>query len=103
MMKCVCCQSDRFITSPLFLPGYFKCKKCGLIFKGILDNQKLHENIIHHYREIDPHDKIAESKASFFHFVLEYITLQFKQKKTNLLDVGCGHGYFLDMAAARGI
>jgi SAM-dependent methyltransferase len=44
---------------------------------------------------------VAESKKSFFNFVLTYLS-KYGDGDKNILDVGCGYGYFLKMAANRG-
>jgi SAM-dependent methyltransferase len=44
---------------------------------------------------------VAESKRSFFNAALNYLSRHGVENKS-LLDVGCGFGYFLEMAANRG-
>jgi ubiquinone/menaquinone biosynthesis C-methylase UbiE len=53
-----------------------------------------------HYESVDPHRKVAGSKKSFFTHALEKIDQPGNDRKS-LLDVGCGYGYFLRLAADR--
>ena len=59
-------------------------------------------NLAEHYQNIDPHEKIAVSKKLFFDFVLNHLTDQTEQKNRKVLDIGCGYGYFLELAKERG-
>jgi ubiquinone/menaquinone biosynthesis C-methylase UbiE len=58
-------------------------------------------HLINHYQKRDPHTNIARSKKSFFNSVLDHLS-DSKVNNKIMLDVGCGYGYFLDMAAKRG-
>ena len=55
-----------------------------------------------HYQRQDPHKKVSHSKASFYNFVLKHLDSQAKKNGKKILDLGCGYGYFLDMASKRG-
>jgi len=58
--------------------------------------------LISHYQNVDPHEKVAGLKQPFFNSALAYLSLQCNKKKKSILDVGCGYGYFLDLAARNG-
>lgn len=101
-MKCVCCQSGKIKKAPLNLEGYNGCGSCGLIFKSRIDEQVIHEEYREHYGQHDPHRQVARSKQHFFDHALDLLSKKIAHGNKTLLDVGCGYGYFLERAAARG-
>lgn len=60
------------------------------------------ENMVLHYRSVDPYKKVAASKAGFFQMALQYLDSKVARDPRRLLDVGCGFGYFLEKALASG-
>ena len=100
-MRCICCLSDKIITHSIDKRGFLRCRNCGFIFKSGETTQHHQKQIQNHYRSQDPHQRVAESKQSFFNFALNYLPKHGDGNKL-LLDVGCGFGYFLEMAANRG-
>jgi len=101
-MRCICCLSNRISSSPLGIEGYYYCVNCGLIFAGRDKKDNIRESLISHYQNIDPHKKVADSKQSFSSSALEYLTSQIGKEKKSILDVGCGYGYFLELAKREG-
>lgn len=101
-MQCICCNSDRITFNPLSIAGYCRCMNCGFIFQSSSDECSGQQNLAKHYETIDPHEKIAASKKPFFNFVLNYLSSQTEQKNKIVLDIGCGYGYFLELAKERG-
>jgi ubiquinone/menaquinone biosynthesis C-methylase UbiE len=99
-MNCICCLSDRITPGPIGLNGYFRCLDCGFLFEVPYEN--IREKVIRHYEQADPHRKVAISKQVFFLAALKHIATHFKKCRGALLDVGCGFGYFLDLAAKEG-
>jgi len=78
---------------------YFKCLFCGLMFiskRTAIDRKNI---VLEHYRKIDPHERVAASKQFFFKSTLDYLSTQVKNEKRSILDVGCGFGYFLELAS----
>jgi ubiquinone/menaquinone biosynthesis C-methylase UbiE len=58
-------------------------------------------HLVNHYQQQDPHTRVADLKKTFFHSVLNHLSASSFNNKI-ILDVGCGYGYFLEMAAKRG-
>lgn len=96
-MNCPACLStDHQIQK--YLSDYFKCNKCGLIFKRTHDDPG---NIIKHYDEVDPKESVSASKETFFKFALRQVDAKKKNHKY-VLDIGCGTGDFLLRAQKAG-
>lgn len=102
-MSCVCCLSGRTSPRPLGLEGYSSCLNCGLMFKVRVEGQNPEDSLISHYEDADPHEMVAALKQSFFNYTLDHLSSQISENnKKSILDVGCGFGYFLELAAQKG-
>jgi 2-polyprenyl-3-methyl-5-hydroxy-6-metoxy-1,4-benzoquinol methylase len=74
---------------------------CGLIFRAendFLDRGKA----ILHYSSIDPHESVGAAKRKFFRKALGILSRTKSSRSRKILDIGCGFGYFLDLAARYG-
>jgi SAM-dependent methyltransferase len=100
-MRCICCLSDKIVFRPIGTLEFLRCRNCGFVFKSKEKIQDPQKQIQNHYQYQDPHQRVAESKRSFFNFALSYLSKHGNENK-NILDIGCGYGYFLKMAANRG-
>ena len=56
-------------------------------------------SVLNHYQNYDPHEQVATSKQSFFRWTLDYLSSEIKTNQRSILDVGCGYGYFLELAS----
>lgn len=101
-MNCICCLSSEITSRPSGLIGYYLCRDCGLIFKEGDSKQCDINRLINHYQKADPHEQVAASKLVFFNSALDFLEIDFEKEEKKILDVGCGHGYFLELAKRRG-
>lgn len=101
-MRCICCSSNRIASHPLTLKGYHYCVNCGLLFRAEGKDDYLRRSLANHYQNVDPHTEVAKAKNFFFNYALDSLSLQSVKGKRSVLDVGCGHGYFLEQAMKRG-
>lgn len=102
LMKCICCESRRITSTIIGSSEYYKCSFCGLFFISKEADNNRKNIVFDHYRKIDPHERVAASKQFFFKTTLDYLSTQFNNEKRSLLDVGCGFGYFLELASRNG-
>lgn len=98
LTSCVLCGSSRIKP----LKGYehatlAKCQSCGMVFSTA--NPTL-EELENYYSGYGRNDYLSPITVKRYHEILD----QFENaRKTNrLLDVGCGIGYFLEVAKTRG-
>lgn len=101
-MNCICCDSNQIIPQPISSEEYFKCLFCGLTFSLNRTDNNFRTRVASYYQNVDPHERVASSKQSFFKSSLEYLASEIKGKQKSILDVGCGHGYFLELALRNG-
>jgi len=102
-MKCICCNSQKIKVSYLFPDNYSYCTSCGLLFQRNTNANILKKNIVSHYHDNDPHQTVAISKKVFFNSALDYLVSNCGNGGKKVLDVGCGHGYFLKLASISGL
>ena len=101
-MNCICCDSNRIIPQPISSGEYYKCLFCGLTFSLNSTDNNFRTRVASYYQNVDPHERVASSKQSFFKSSLEYLASEIKSKQKSILDFGCGYGYFLELALRNG-
>lgn len=101
-MNCVCCNSFNISRYFFGTDEYSSCNNCKLIFSDRFRVNSHNESLKEHYQKNDPHKKVSNSKVSFYTFVLNYLASRAEIKGKKILDIGCGYGYFLNMACQAG-
>jgi SAM-dependent methyltransferase len=101
-MNCICCLSEKISPHVLPLDGFYACLDCGFIFNATNNSEISRQDLANHYQNIDPHEAVAICKQPFFISALEHLSSRCTEKKKSILDVGCGFGYFLELAKEKG-
>lgn len=104
MIRCHVCGNDS--CAPLIREGvwhYFRCRRCGLVF---LHPQPSEAFLAEHYQHYLP---VEEPERAAWQRLMEPVTAssvalleERSARPGRLLDVGCGHGFFLKAMAESG-
>jgi 2-polyprenyl-3-methyl-5-hydroxy-6-metoxy-1,4-benzoquinol methylase len=84
------------------LKAYTACNECGFLFTVNEFKSNTQSSILQHYQKEDPHRAVAYSKKNFFDLTFEYLSSKINEKEKIILDVGCGHGYFIEYTSKKG-
>lgn len=101
-MNCICCLSKKLSKKPLGLTNHFLCRSCGFIFQINHNIDVDPKRIVDHYQKIDPHFAVARSKQAFFESAIGRLSNKIRKNGRSILDIGCGYGYFLELAQKAG-
>jgi SAM-dependent methyltransferase len=100
IQPCPACRTQLYPMAVQQMPKGRRCASCGLIVQATHSGPADIESMLQHYRSVDPHEKVAASKADFFNHALEYLDSKVVRQPRRLLDFGCGFGYFLEKSEA---
>jgi 2-polyprenyl-3-methyl-5-hydroxy-6-metoxy-1,4-benzoquinol methylase len=96
--SCIVCNSDQLKPIAGFEKAWLsRCKNCGMVFST---NNPTQTQLEEYYKGYGRNDYLSPITIKRYNEILD----QFESvRKTNrLLDVGCGIGYFLEVAKKRG-
>jgi len=83
---------------PKYVDAYLgQCQNCSMVFSSINPTPEQLEN---HYKGYGRNDYLSPITIKRYHEILD--VLETVRKTNRILDVGCGIGYFLDVAKTRG-
>lgn len=96
--SCLICDSTKIIDLNEYEESFLvQCKECSFVFSKKIPSKKELEN---HYEDYSRNDYLSPITIKRYNEILD----EFEQirKTNNILDVGCGIGYFLEEAKKRG-
>lgn len=96
--KCLICKKSNPVDLKDFTKaGLTKCTKCGFVFAKQIPSEK---ELVEYYNGYGRNDYLSPITIKRYNELLDKFE---KFRKTNkILDVGCGIGYFLEVAKDRG-
>ena len=102
--KCLCCEKNIYESKPLNLRSddfmgvsyrYERCQSCGLVFCSPIPKSEVLTKLYSEFYNYDWYTKRAKLKRiQAWHRAMRIKKLIPKNAKT--LDVGCGHGFFVN-------
>jgi len=102
-LKCMVCGDRRPVKRLKPFEGTLvKCEECGLIFRNPMPSDKtILDYYEKSYSDIFDEEKIKSHRQEIFLNFLKN-AIRYKSRGRKLLDVGCGYGFFLNLAKERG-
>ncbi|MFC1732816.1 class I SAM-dependent methyltransferase [candidate division KSB1 bacterium] len=96
--KCLLCGSNELKLLKRYQCAYLvKCKICGFVFSRRIPEQ---QELVRHYEAYGRNDYLSPVTIKRYNELLDFFEIY--RKTNNLLDIGCGIGYFLEQAIKRG-
>lgn len=96
--SCLICESNSLSKKGLYLNGnMLQCNDCNFVFAKKVPSI---EELIKHYEGYGRNDYLSPITVKRYHQILD----QFEpfRKTNNIIDIGCGIGYFAEVAKERG-
>lgn len=96
--QCLICKSEKLVPLFSYQKAHLcKCTSCGFVFSRQIPTT---EELAEHYQGYGRNDYLSPITIKRYHELLDQME---PFRKTNrLIDVGCGIGYFLEVAKERG-
>ena len=96
--NCLICKSTNIKSLKHYKKSLLvKCRDCGFVFSSKIP---AHNELIIHYENYGRDDYLSPLTVKRYHDILDEFEIY--RKNNNLLDIGCGIGYFLEEAKKRG-
>lgn len=102
-LKCMVCRDRRPVKRLKPFEGTLvKCEECELVFRNPMPSDKtITDYCEKSYSDIFDEEKIRSHRQEIFLNFLKN-AIRYKSRGRRLLDVGCGYGFFLNLAKERG-
>lgn len=96
--NCLICNSTKLTDMPDYRDSYLcSCNSCGFVFARRIPTT---QELVEHYEGYGRNDYLSPITIQRYHELLD--SFEPYRKTNRLLDVGCGIGYFLEVAKERG-
>lgn len=96
--QCLVCKSENLKLLPTYSAAFLcKCQSCGFVFSQTIPTPEELEN---HYAGYGRNDYLSPITIKRYEELLD--GMEPFRKTNKLLDVGCGIGYFLEVAKQKG-
>lgn len=81
----------------------FACSDCGVVIQEPFPSEEeMRENNREYYENVNPDEALSVARQPLYEKVLRLLEKNASGQKGKVLDVGCGAGHFLKLAADRG-
>ncbi|MFN8166082.1 MAG: class I SAM-dependent methyltransferase [Bacteroidia bacterium] len=97
LQKCPLCSSSRIATLYKTKDFISQCRDCGFAFSAFIPTQAELENYYLHYHR---YTEVSETLRKRYNQILDF--LEPYKKLNQLIEIGCGEGFFLEEAVKRG-
>jgi 2-polyprenyl-3-methyl-5-hydroxy-6-metoxy-1,4-benzoquinol methylase len=95
---CLICNSANLSALKNYEESYLmKCNTCNFVFTSLIPTEK---ELINHYEQYSRDDYLPPLTIKRYNELLD--EMEKYRSSNNILDVGCGMGYFLEQALLRG-
>jgi len=95
--NCLLCNSNQLIKLNRYKNAFLvKCRKCDFVLSSKIPSEA---ELKEHYKNYAPNSVLSEITEKRYHELLDQLE-PFRQTN-NILDIGCGEGYFLEVAKKR--
>ncbi|PKP22928.1 MAG: hypothetical protein CVU05_01920 [Bacteroidetes bacterium HGW-Bacteroidetes-21] len=98
--KCILCGSANIFNIKGYESNHLvKCKKCDLIFVSRIPTN---EELLNYYNNYAQTEEVYFSEITKRRYLVLLDEFQSYRKTNRILDIGCGKGYFLEIAKENG-